>query len=237
MLLILSSNLYAGIYDEVYTGWCKTGSLFYFMRYKGICPDILTTSKALGGGKATIAAYVMKSNIFKKSYGNFKDHALHSTTFNGFGEECVTAIKSIEILKRKKYCNSAKNIEKIVNKRFKILSKKHPTFKMTHKGCGAIQKIYLNNFSEVQNIISKKLNNKEKKIIDLIKARLLEVAIIDELYNSYKIFAYYTLSTIVISPALVIKTKELNYFFDCLDKILNIGVENIIVKYLNRLKK
>ena len=108
---------------------------------------------------------------------------------------------------------------------------------MTHKGCGAIQKIYLNNFSEVQNIISKKLNNKEKKIIDLIKARLLEVAIIDELYNSYKIFAYYTLSTIVISPALVIKTKELNYFFDCLDKILNIGVENIIVKYLNRLKK
>ena len=90
------------IYDEIYTGWCKTGTLFYFMRHKGICPDILTTSKSLGGGKASIAAYIMKRKIFKKSYGNFRDHALHSTTFNGFGEECVTTIKSIEILKKKK---------------------------------------------------------------------------------------------------------------------------------------
>ena len=75
------------IYDEVYTGWCKTGYLFYFMKYRGICPDILTASKSLGGGKASIGMYTMKSKIFNKSYGNIGDSLLHSTTFNGFGQD------------------------------------------------------------------------------------------------------------------------------------------------------
>ena len=225
------------IYDEIYTGWCKTGTLFYFMRHKGICPDILTTSKSLGGGKASIAAYIMKRKIFKKSYGNFQDHALHSTTFNGFGEECVTTIKSIEILKKKKYCQSAKNIEKVVNKRFNLLSKNYPEYKMVLRGCGAIQKIYFNNFSLVQELIDNILSKVEKKMISLIKTRILEVAINDELYNKYKIFAFQTLSTIVVSPSLIIKSKELNYFFDSFEKILKLGTENIIQNYINRLRK
>ena len=88
------------IYDEIYTGWCKTGTTFYFQRYKNIYPDILTVSKSLGGGKASIAACIFKK-IFNKVYGNINDATLHSTTFNGFGEECITAIESIKILKKK----------------------------------------------------------------------------------------------------------------------------------------
>tara|TARA_B100000700_G_C15007475_1_gene839299 strand:+ start:183 stop:1556 length:1374 start_codon:yes stop_codon:yes gene_type:complete len=224
------------IYDEVYTGWSKTGTLFYFMRYRDICPDILTTSKSLGGGKASIAAYIMKREIFKKCYGTFQEHTLHSTTFNGFGEECITAMKSIDLLKKKKYCQSAKNIEKIVNKRFSLISKNYPQYNMTLRGCGAIQKIYLNNFNLVKNIVSYKLSKREKKLINLFKTRILEVAIIDELYHKYKIFSFYTLSTIVVSPSLIIKSKELNYFFDSFEKILKQGTENIITNYIKRLK-
>ncbi|NEE07841.1 aminotransferase class III-fold pyridoxal phosphate-dependent enzyme, partial [Streptomyces sp. SID7499] len=33
------------IFDEIYTGWGKTGSLFHFMRYPGLVPDVVTTSK------------------------------------------------------------------------------------------------------------------------------------------------------------------------------------------------
>ena len=61
----------------------------------------------------------MKREVFNKSYGDYKDRNLHSTTFNGFGEECVTAIKSTEILARKKYCKSAKNIIKSLQYKFK----------------------------------------------------------------------------------------------------------------------
>ena len=31
----------------------------------------------------------------KNSYGNLNDALLHSTTYNGFGEECITAIETI----------------------------------------------------------------------------------------------------------------------------------------------
>lgn len=225
------------IYDEIYTGWCKTGTLFYFMRYKGVCPDILTTSKSLGGGKATLAAYVMKRQVFNKSYGDFKDRNLHSTTFNGFGEECVTAIKSTQILSRKKYCKSAKNIEKIVNNKFNLLSKKFPEYKMFLRGCGAVQKIYLNNSDLIKDLIERKFTKKDKNLIKLVRNRILEVAINDEMYHKYNIFAFQTLSTIVISPSLVINSKELNYVFDSLDKILVLGPEKIIKNYIKRLKK
>lgn len=225
------------IYDEIYTGWCKTGTLFYFMRHKGICPDILTTSKSLGGGKASIAAYVMKRKIFKKSYGNSRDFGLPSTTFNGFGEECVTALKAIEILQNKKYCKAAINIEKITKKRFISLSKKFPEYKMNLKGCGAIQKIFFNNSNLVQEFINNKLNKKEKSLITLIKTRILEASILDELYFKYKIWAFQSISKLVISPSLIIKSKELSYVFDSLEKILNLGIENIIKNYINRLKK
>ena len=162
---------------------------------------------------------------------------LNATTFNGFGEECITAIKAIEILQNKKYCQYAKNIERIVNERFNLLSKKYPEYKMVLKGCGAIQKIYLNNFNSVQKFIDDKLNIKEKKMISLIKGRILEASILDELYFKYKIWAFQSISKIVVSPSLIIKSKELNYFFDSLDKILGLGAENIIRKYIKRSKK
>jgi deoxyhypusine synthase len=77
---------------------------------------------------------------------------------------------------------------------------------MILRGCGAVQKIYLNNFSMVQELIANKLNKKDKNVIELIRNRILEVAINDEMYNKYNIFAFQTLSTIVISPS---NTKSL----------------------------
>ena len=47
------------VFDEIYTGWYKTGNLFYFMSYD-VIPDILTTSKSFGGGKSSISAYVAR---------------------------------------------------------------------------------------------------------------------------------------------------------------------------------
>ena len=86
------------IFDEIYSGWCKTGKLFYFMNFSGLVPDIVTSAKSLGGGKASISSYTCRDHIFNQTYGNQKDATLHSTTFNGFGEETITAIESINIL-------------------------------------------------------------------------------------------------------------------------------------------
>jgi putrescine aminotransferase len=83
------------IFDEVYTGWGKTGHLFNFMRCDGLIPDVVTYAKSFGGGKASISGYTCRDFVYEKAYDNLRDATLHSTTYFGFGEETITAIESI----------------------------------------------------------------------------------------------------------------------------------------------
>ena len=50
----------------------------------------------MGGGKSSIS-YVTNKKIHIK-YGSIDTALLHSTTYNGFAEECLTAIEAINIL-------------------------------------------------------------------------------------------------------------------------------------------
>lgn len=220
------------IYDEIYTGWCKTGTTFYFQRYKNIYPDILTVSKSLGGGKASIAACIFNKKIFNKVYGNIKDSTLHSTTFNGFGEECITAIEAIKILKKEKFNTKAKFIENYINKKFKKLNKDFPSFNMKLKGVGGIQKIYFD-----LKINYKIPNRKEFKNIRIFKRRLFEIALIDTLYSKFNIFAFHSLNSLVISPSLIIDKKQIDLIFESLERIFKLSPSLIIENYLKRMKK
>lgn len=225
------------IYDEIYTGWCKTGTTFYFQRFKNLYPDILTTSKSLGGGKASIAACITSKKVFQKVYGKIEDSMLHSTTFNGFGEECITAIESLKILKQENYNKKAKSIQTEIKNNFKKIENINPNLKMNLKGCGAIQKIYF----RIDYKIKKSIDNyiKKKKIKHLIKfkRRILEIAIIDSLYKNFDIFAFHSLNSLVISPSLIIKKKEISYIFKSLKFILSQNPENIVIDYLKNFKK
>jgi putrescine aminotransferase len=222
------------IYDEIYTGWCKTGTTFYFQRYKNIYPDILTTSKSLGGGKASIAACVMKKKIFNKIYGSINDATLHSTTFNGFGEECATAIEAIKILKKEKFNQKAKMIEKYINKKFNKLNKNQPSFKMKLKGVGGIQKIYFDLSKKSYELSIKKGFQKKYKNLFLLRKRLFEIALIDTLYLKFNIFAFHSLNSLVISPSLIVQKKQIDYVFLSLEKIFQLEPESIIKNYLKR---
>ena len=61
----------------------------------------------LGGGPGPPLGpqkYIKKRpEIFKKAYGNLNTAILHSTTYNGFGEECATAIEAINITLKENY--------------------------------------------------------------------------------------------------------------------------------------
>ena len=222
------------IYDEIYTGWCKTGTTFYFQRYKNIYPDILTVSKSLGGGKASIAACVMSKKIFNKVYGSISDATLHSTTFNGFGEECVTAIEALKILKKEKFNQKAMMIEKHINKKFKILNENYPSFNMTLKGAGGIQKIYFDLSKKSYELSIQKEFKRKYKNLFFFKKRLFEISLIDTLYLKYNIFAFHSLNSLVISPSLIVPKKQIDYAFLSLEQIFQIGPEAIIQNYLKR---
>jgi putrescine aminotransferase len=225
------------IFDEIYTGWCKTGSTFYFQKYKNLYPDILTTSKSLGGGKASLAACIFNDRIFKKVYGKIEDATLHSTTFNGFGEECITAIQSLKIIKKEKFNLKAMMLEKYINKKFKKLKKNNPSFKMKIHGIGGIQKIYFDLNEVVSKIIKRQGVKKKYKNLYIFKKRLFEIALIDTLYTKYNIFACHSLNSLVISPSLIIKKNQIDYIFSSLQSIFREDSETIITKYLKRYSK
>ena len=64
------------LFDEVQTGWGRTGDLMAFMRY-GVKPDILSMAKALGGGMPI--AGICASEKVMSTFGA----GAHGTTFGG----------------------------------------------------------------------------------------------------------------------------------------------------------
>lgn len=82
------------IFDEIQTGFYRTGKLFAFEHY-GVVPDILCLAKAMGGGMP-MGAFVSSSEIFKVFR---QDPPLnHVTTFGGHPVCCAAAHANLETL-------------------------------------------------------------------------------------------------------------------------------------------
>jgi len=100
------------IFDEIQTGFYRTGSLFAFQGY-GVEPDIMCLAKAMGGGMP-MGAFVSSSEIFE----SFKhDPPLnHVTTFGGHPVSCAAAYATLSELLSDDYGDKAIKIEHIVRK-------------------------------------------------------------------------------------------------------------------------
>ncbi|MGB9747283.1 MAG: aspartate aminotransferase family protein [Bacteroidales bacterium] len=82
------------IFDEIQTGFGRTGSLFAFEKL-GIVPDILLLAKALGGGMP-LGAFIASSDIM-----NVISHSPalgHITTFGGHPVSCAAALAHLNEL-------------------------------------------------------------------------------------------------------------------------------------------
>jgi acetylornithine/succinyldiaminopimelate/putrescine aminotransferase len=82
------------VFDEIQTGFGRTGSLFAFERF-GVVPDILLLGKALGGG--------MPLGAFVSSTANmnaFTDNPVlgHITTFGGHPVCCAAGLAAMKYL-------------------------------------------------------------------------------------------------------------------------------------------
>ena len=228
------------IFDEVYTGWAKCGELFYFMKH-GVVPDIVTYSKSFGGGKSSISGYTCRQDIFKSAYDNLNDANLHSTTYNGFGEECITAIEAINIVIEEDYTGKSKRIEKRIQNCLKDLQGKYPDLVQETRGCGALHGIILN--PDLGAGLNATLKNIPHELFKdpRFSAKLVTSAVISELYNSHDILTIFTPNRdipLVISPSLIVTDEEIDHFFIALDKVLSKGKiallkDFILFKYFN----
>ncbi len=225
------------IYDEIYSGWCKTGKLFNFISSDTI-PDILVYAKSFGGGKASISGYTARDQVMIKTYDNPDDFSLQSSTYNGFGEECITAIEAINILVENNYEKKSLENGKILNNILKTAKKEFPNIIDEIRGSGSFQGFTLKNplNPKIENIITKFIPVKTYRDKNFFK-KLLCASIINYMYLEKNILTFGSYASDVlfkISPPIEIEQNELQNFKNSFMETLKVGSFKLIsdfVKY------
>lgn len=88
------------IFDEVMTGFYRTGTLFAFQQ-TGFRPDLLCLSKALTGGVLPLGATVVRKHLFDAFLGpDFSRALAHGHSFTGNAISCAAALASLDILEK-----------------------------------------------------------------------------------------------------------------------------------------
>ena len=221
------------VFDEVYTGWAKAGPLFYFMK-SGVVPDVVAMSKALGGGKSSISCYTAREHVFRAAYDNVSDLTLHSTTYNGFGEECVTAIEAINIVVDDDYVGRSDRIGSRIGRGLAEIADRYPDMVDEVRGDGALYGLVLN--AETSPVVRAAANVAPGAIFHDAKFfdKLVTSAVVAELYRSHDVLTFFRSNReiiLVVSPALIATDDELDYFLDALDKTLAVGKLNLVARF------
>lgn len=85
------------IFDEIYTGFGRTGSLFAF-EFESVLPDLLCLGKGMAGGYP-LSVCMGKKEIME-SWGASKGEAIHTQTFLGNPVGCAMALACMEVIQR-----------------------------------------------------------------------------------------------------------------------------------------
>lgn len=130
------------VFDEIQTGFGRTGRLFAFEHY-GIIPDILMLAKGIGGGMP-LGAFVAAKQVMDV----IKDNPMlgHITTFGGHPVSCAAAKASLEVILEDQLVEQVAEKEQL----FRNLLQ-HPKIKEI-RGKGLMMCLQLENFEQVYNV-------------------------------------------------------------------------------------
>lgn len=109
------------IFDEVMTGFGRTGELFAFQKL-GITPDILCLSKGLTGGFLPLALTIANKKIYNSFLSKEKKHLFfHGHSFTGNPISCAAAAANIKEIKKPKWKKEWSRIQSFHEKKIKRL--------------------------------------------------------------------------------------------------------------------
>ncbi|MHB8258952.1 MAG: aspartate aminotransferase family protein [Bacteroidia bacterium] len=131
------------IFDEVQTGFGRTGTLFAFEQYQ-VTPDILLLAKGMGGGMP-IGAFIASKEIMDSLTTN--PVLGHITTFGGHPVCCAAALANLQVILKNNLSHRAKEIERIIKQTIT-----HPKIKEL-RVCGALAAVdFANEATNMQAI-------------------------------------------------------------------------------------
>lgn len=131
------------IFDEIQSGFGRTGELFAFMKY-GVLPDILTMAKAMGGG-LPIGGFASSSEIFNVFTDN--PPLSHVTTFGGHPVSCAAGHAALKVLLDHKLYERAASIEATIRERLN-----HPLI-IEIRGIGCMLGLSLRDYDTTRAVV------------------------------------------------------------------------------------
>jgi adenosylmethionine-8-amino-7-oxononanoate aminotransferase len=112
------------IFDEVITGFAKTGKMFAAQTY-GVTPDIICTGKGISGGAVPLGAMIAREDLagaFQGPPGSAR-HFAHGHTFAGNPLACAVGIAVIDEIVEKDLCAKAERLGEYIAARLACLRK------------------------------------------------------------------------------------------------------------------
>jgi adenosylmethionine-8-amino-7-oxononanoate aminotransferase len=150
------------IYDEVMTGFGRTGELFASLK-SGTAPDILCLSKGLSGGCLPLSVTMASEDIYQAFWRDESDKAFfHGHSYTGNPLACAVSVASLELLEQNP--NAYQGMEKLHHKYLNQWLIDHPKLERI-RTCGTIAAMDVKTES-----VSGYFNN----IGPVLKARFLE---------------------------------------------------------------
>ena len=130
------------IFDEIQTGFGRTGKLFAFEHFE-IIPDILMLAKGIGGGMP-LGAFVAPKEIMDV----IKDNPMlgHITTFGGHPVSCAAARASLKVIQEENLVQDVERKAKLFRSELNI-----PQIKEI-RGLGLMMCLQLENFDQVYQV-------------------------------------------------------------------------------------
>ncbi|GAB4134749.1 MAG: aspartate aminotransferase family protein [Bacteroidia bacterium] len=140
------------IFDEIQTGFGRTGKLFGF-EHSGVIPDVIVFAKGMGGGMPIGAFVSSRENMLA-----FTENPVlgHITTFGGHPVSCAAALATINIITEEKLHEHAAKLEAVIHEELK-----HPAIQKIHC-CGLMCAVYFRDFETNKKFIDRAI---EKGVI------------------------------------------------------------------------
>ena len=144
------------IFDEVATGFGRTGKLFA-SDHANVTPDLMILSKALTAGYIGHSATLTTTRVFDGFLSDSFDHAfMHGPTYMGNATACRIGLKSIEIFQKNNYLQKISAIESCLQTYLSAFT--HPKVKSI-RVLGAMGVIEVHDSNDLKGMQAYAINN------------------------------------------------------------------------------
>lgn len=192
--MICQQHDIAWVVDETLTGFGRTGKMFA-VEYTGIEPEIMTLGKALGGG-FPLGAFIVTDRVAEVfEYDDF------SSTAGGNPVACAAGLATIEIIQKEGLLDKVATAGAYFKKSLQELAAATPTIGEV-RGRGLFIGIEI---VEAQNLIA---------------APQIAHSIKDQMVQKGFLFDIFGLSSIRLTPPLIIENHHIDGFIEALDSVI-----------------